>query len=225
MNGLLYVAFAHKFDKMAAKVIAYSQQFTDLPITVLTNIKNRCDGWEKCKNINFVEIDDSDRNNRNYKTSMIDYSPYDKTIYMDVDSVIQKPGIEKVFDKLNGHDIMLNVYGHWKDRIPLSYYRRVMAKLKVIAPITIYYGAFIGFRKTDKAREFFKTWNANWKISRTTGTQREMPALACTVKSMTDLKLVKTGNKDKVFTWITRDGYIIQHEYGGGFWRKFFPEG
>jgi hypothetical protein len=222
MNGLLYVAFGSKFEIMAAKTIAYSQRFTDLPITVLTNIADRCPGWSKTKNINFVYINDSTGRNRNYKTSMINYSPYEKTIYMDVDSVIQKKGIEKAFDLLDGNDIMLNVYGKWVGRVPLSYYRKVMAKLAVTIPIMIYYGAFVGFTKTEKAKSFFKTWNANWKKS---GIKREMPALACTVKKMDGLKLVKTGNKSGVFTWMIRDNFIIQHEYGARFWRKFFPEG
>lgn len=225
MNGLLYLAFGEKFDVMAAKTIAYSQKFTDLPITILTNIKDRCVGWKKTKNINFIEIKDSTVNNRNYKTTMIKYSPYDKTIYMDVDSVIQKKGIEQVFDKLDGCDLMLNVYGKWINRVPLPYYRKAMHALGVTVPITIYYGAFIGFTKTEMTEKFFKCWNANWKKSCTTGTRREMPALACTVKKMPELKLVKTGNKTGFFTWIIRDNFIIQHEYGAKFWRKFFPKG
>jgi len=222
MNGLLYVAFGSKFDIMAAKTIAYSQRFTDLPMTVLTNIKERCEGWKKTKNINFVYIKDSTQNNRNYKTSMINYSPYDKTIYMDVDSIIQKKGIEKAFDKLNGGDLMLNVYGKWPSRIPLSYYRVAMHRLSVTIPIIIYYGAFVGFSKTEKAFEFFKNWNRNWKKS---GIKREMPSLACTVKKMPELKLFRTGNQHGIFTWPLKKNFIIQHEYGARFWREFFPKG
>jgi len=222
MNGLLYVAFGEKFDVMAAKTIAYSQRFTDLPITVLTNITNRCTGWAKTRDVNFIEIKDITGNNRNYKTSMINYSPYDKTIYMDVDSVIQQKGIEKAFDKLNGSDIMLNVYGKWTDRVPLSYYRVAMHRLAVTIPIMIYYGAFIGFSKTDTAKKFFLAWNKNWKKS---GIQREMPSLACTAKKMPELKLIKTGNRDGFFTWKIQKGFCVQHEYGARFWREFFPKG
>jgi len=222
MNGLLYVAFGEKFDQMAAKTIAYSQRFTDLPITVLTNITNRCAGWAKTRNINFVEINDVTGNNRNYKTSMINYSPYDKTIYMDVDSVIQQAGIEQAFDKLNGNDLMLNIYGQWVGRVPLSYYRDAMKILGVSIPIIIYYGAFVGFSKTDMAKKFFLEWNKNWKKS---GIAREMPALACTVKKMPDLKLVRIGNKAGIFTWRIQKGFCIQHEYGAKFWKMFFPKG
>jgi len=221
-NGLLYVAFGEKFDKMAAKTIAYSQQFTDLPMTVLTNITDRCDRWEKTKNINFIEIKDRTGNNRNYKTTMINYSPYDKTIYMDVDSVIQQRGLEKAFDKLEGNDLLLNIYGQWVGMVPLSYYRAVMGKLGVSVPIIIYYGAFIGFCKTERAQRFFENWNANWKKS---GIRREMPSLACTVKKMPELRLVRIGNTAKIFTWRLQRGFCVQHEYGARFWKIFFPEG
>jgi len=222
MNGLLTVAFGAKFERMAAHTCAYSRRFTDLPITVLTNVneESRHPKWREVDNVNFVYIKDIQSNNRQYKTSMIDYSPYDKTIYIDADAIVQQKGIEKVFDRLEGKDIMLNVYGKWVDRVPLSYYRRAMALLNVKTPITIFYGAFIGFTKSEGARRFFKAWNANWKRS---NIKREMPALACTVKKMPDLKLVRTGNRDKVFTWIIRKGFIIQHEYGARFWTMFFP--
>ncbi len=222
MNGLLTVAFGAEFERMAAHTCAYSRKFTDLEITVLTNIpeKDRHEKWKEVSNVNFVYINDVHTKNRHYKTSMIDYSPYDKTIYIDADAIVQQKGVEKVFDRLEGKDIMLNIYGKWIDRIPLSYYRRAMALLGVTAPLTVYYGAFIAFTKSDGAKKFFKAWNANWKKARMS---REMPALACTVKKMPDLKLVITNNRDKVFTWIIRKGFIIQHEYGARFWRMFFP--
>jgi len=224
MNGLITVAFGAKFERMAARTCWYSRKFTDLPITVLTNIPEeaRNPKWKEVKDINFVYINSKQSRNRHYKTTMINYSPYDKTIYIDADSIIQKKGIEKVFDRLNGNDIMLNVYGKWLDRVPLSYYRRAMTLIGVKTPITIFYGAFIGFSKTEMAKRFFKAWNINWKKSTI---KREMPALACTVKKMPRLKLVRTNNKDLIFTWILRDNFIIQHEYGAKFWRKFFPKG
>jgi len=219
-NGLLMVAFGNKFDKMTAYSIIHSRKYTDLPITVLTNIKNRCGLWKKIKNVNHVFINDATVNNRKYKTSMIDYSPYDKTIYIDADSVIQRKGIEKAFDKLNDNDIMLNVYGRWLLRIPLSYYRVAMGILNVKPPVYIYYGAFIGFSKTDNARLFFKNWKENW---RKTGIRREMPALASTVKKMHGkIKLIKTNNTDNIFSWKINPRAIIQHEYGAAYWKRFF---
>jgi len=221
-RGLLMVAFGKKFDKMAAYAIKHSRRFTELPFTVLTNIKKekRCNIWNKIENINFIYINDITQNNRKYKTSMINYSPYDFTIYIDADSVIQHKGIERAFKKLENYDIMLNVYGLWVNRIPLSYYRRAMKILNVRPPVYIYYGAFIGFAKTENARKFFKNWKENWIKTRL---PREMPALASTVKKMGNkLKLVKTNNTDDIFSWKVNFNAVIQHEYGAAFWKRFF---
>lgn len=227
MNGLLYIAFGEKFKKLAVQTIAYSRKYTDLPITILTNSKNR-EHLEKLNNVNVVYIEDVTANNRQYKTTMIDYTPYDKTIYLDVDSVIQRKGIETAFSKLDGCDLMCNIYGRWVGHIPLSYYRTAMRLLKVNSPINIYYGALIGFNKTENIKNFFKTWNINWKIIkndmfRMTGMYREMPALACTIKKMNgNLKLKELNNMSKVFSWRKNINAIVQHEYGARFYTDFF---
>jgi len=222
MNGLISVAFGEKFDCMAAHAFAYSRRYTDLPITILTNIQNRCAKWKEINDVNFMFFPCMAHENRQLKTTMIDHSPYDKTIYIDADSIIQRKGIENVFDKLNGADIMLNIYGKWFDRIPLSYYRYAMHRIRETIPITIYYGAFIGFTKSDKAKDFFTRWNANWELS---GIEREMPALACTVKKSSGLKLIQCNGKDNIFSWKKNTNAIIQHEYGASYWREYFPKG
>ena len=218
-DGLLLVAFGDKFDRMAAKAIAYSRGYTDMPVTVLTNTTNKNGIWHHTGDVNFVYINDTDGRNRQYKTTMIDYSPYDRTLYIDADSVVQNKGIERAFEALGNNDVMLNVYGTWADRVPLSYYRQVFRALNIKTPVRIYYGAFIGFTKSSGAREFFRRWNANWKKG---GIAREMPALASTVKQMGDaLKLRETNNTDRIFTWKKQTCFVIQHEYGREFWTKF----
>lgn len=219
-NGILIIAFGEKFDNMAADSVAYSRQHTDLEITVLSNLKKRTEKWDKIANVKFINFDLETKDNRKVKTSMINHSPYDKTIYIDADSIVQRAGIEKIFDKLGSADILLNVYGKWVDRIPLSYYRVAMTRLKETMPIYIYYGAFVGFTKSDGAVNFFKQWNNNYKISLIA---REMPSLACTIKKDTKLNLVKCNSKDNIFSWKVNPLAIIQHEYGALYWRKFFP--
>jgi hypothetical protein len=220
-NGILFVVFGEKYYNMALKTITYSRKFTELPFHVLTNIKN--DGLLKITNLTQEYIGINTAMNRHIKTTMIRKSPFDKTIYLDVDSVIQNKGIESAFDLLDSHDIMLNLYGVWNDGAKvLSYYRKAMARLKTVLPLTIYYGAFIGFNKTEQAHEFFNNWNANWIKSEI---PREMPALACTVKAMKHLNIKTIGSRDKIFSWIINRAAVIQHEYGHGFWGRYFPGG
>lgn len=221
-NGILFVAFGQKFYDMAMKTVAYSRRFTELPFMILTNINN---GSLKIKDTDIKYINMPTDRNRQIKTTMIKYSPFDKTVYIDADSVIQKNGIEEAFNLIDGHDVMLNNYGTWhslKEAHRFTYYIKTMRRLNVDFPINIFYGAFIGFNKTETSNKFFVNWNKNWIDSHIA---REMPALACTVKKMPELKVKRIGNANMIFTWKMNKTACVQHEYGAGFWRTFFPAG
>ena len=222
MNGIIFLAFGHKYYDMALKTVTYSRRFTELPFVVVTNINN---GHLNVRDTDIKYINMPTEKNRQIKTTIINYSPFDKTIYMDVDSLIQNRGIERAFDLIDGNDLMLNNYGIWKDAVAarrFTYYITTMQVLKVQFPINIFYGAFIAFVKNDMAKQFFINWNKNWISSHIS---REMPALACTVKKMPELKIKRIGSADKIFSWKTDRAACIQHECGAGFWRRFFPVG
>lgn len=212
MNGILQVAFGENYDKLAAYCVAYSRKFTDIPFCILTNTvdSNRHGKWSEIKNVSFIYIADKRENNRQYKTQMIDYTPFDKTLYLDCDSIIQKSGIESVFDRIIDGQLLLNLYGRWnKDRTIPRLYERVFNTAGVSLPINVYYGALCGFTK-NVDRKFFDGWNRIWKE---TGKGREMPALASAVR-LSDVKVDAMNNNDKVFTWLVRKNFIIQHNYG-----------
>src|SRR6056297_3084961 len=101
-NGLLYVVFGEKCDCLASHCIAYSRQYTDLPIQVLTNIKKdkRHRKWDDINNIHFTYFDLPDSENRQIKTTSYEYTKFDKTLYLDADSIIQKHGVEKLFKQI-----------------------------------------------------------------------------------------------------------------------------
>ena len=117
-KGILYVAFGSDYLLLTLAVIKYSRQYTSLPICVLTNIKERGEEWNKIENVSFVNFDLEQVDNRVVKTQMIDHTPFDKTLYLDCDSVIQNYGIENVFDLLD-KDLVLNlcIYWHKKSKI------------------------------------------------------------------------------------------------------------
>lgn len=219
-NGILFIAFGEKYYRMAIKTIEYSRKYTKLPFFIITNIKEN--KFEKIENTKIMYSNLDTTMNRHIKTSMINYTPFDSTIYMDCDSVIQKEGIEKSFELLSNNDIMLNVFGKWERKNSLSYYRNTMDILNEHFPITIYYGAFIGFNKNNNSYTFFKQWNENWKKS---GIAREMPALACTIKQMTNLKVKALSLNENIFSWKVNKNSIVQHEYGNSnsFWNTYFP--
>lgn len=218
--GVLFVVFGKRFYELSLKTIRHSRKYTDLPFCILTNIENN--DFESIENTSYILINKPDCENRIIKTTMINYSPFDTTIYIDSDAVIQKKGIERVLDMVNGYDLLLAVYGTWTDRTKaLSYYRITMKNLNIVFPLMLFYGAFIVFNKTEKAYKFFANWHSNW-VKATVA--REMPALACTAKMLPEVNINKMMIKENVFTWKPNPAAIVQHEYGNGdrFWRSFF---
>jgi len=179
-RGLLYVSFGEACDKLAVHTIAYSRQFTDLPIHVLTNVQNRCKRWKNLSGITFNVFKVKTELNREYKTRMNMYTPFDETLYLDCDSVVQKKGIEQAFEF--EEDVALNLFLYWEkgDKI-IRLYRNAMQLSNVYLPLCVYNGACICFKRRDtKINEFFRLWHHTWEI---TGKGREMPALACALKS------------------------------------------
>lgn len=218
-RGLLYLVFGEEYDELAAYTICYSQQFTDLPICVLTNLERRHSKWEDTKNINFVYISLPRKDNRGIKTSLNKYSPFDLSLYLDCDSVIQKGGIEEIFDLLENSDLLLHEYQHFNigDKI-WQLYKEVMLRLNAQLPISVYNSAFVGFRKNDRVAKFFALWNKYWKIG---GSGRDMPALACAVKN-SDTRVKKIIRRSNKIWNDERDNQVtIQHYYGPDFHTAF----
>ncbi len=222
-KGIVYVVFGAEYEKLAIKTIAYSRQFTNLPICVLTNIKNRKPEWNKISNLQFVVFDNvPDNYNRGIKTQMFKYTPFDETLYLDCDSVLQKTGIEKVFEFLTGNDLVLNLLLHWqlKDKV-LRVYKNAMLKTKTVLPLKVYNGAFIAFHRSEAVSKFFNMWHNYWLTNK----GREMPFLACAVKQ-SNLNVFELDKTHCMFEPdIPNTDVIVQHNYndykGNSFHNKF----
>jgi len=229
MDGIIFVVFGAQFELMAIKTIAYSRRFTNLPFHILTDLKEILPGWKDIPNITFQVFDPI--HNRQIKTTMIDHSPFDRTLYIDCDAIIAKPDVEGIIKLLDDHDILLVQYGTYTQNMPMMNDYKITFRKNVIKyPINIYYGAFIGFNKTEKSKLFFNEWNKAWI---TAGTPREMPALACAAQNTTDLKIKiiqckhsqhSPNETESLFAWHTNTNAIIQHEYSSGWWKKYHPE-
>lgn len=223
-RGIIYIAFGSEYDKLTAHTVYQSRKNTDLPFCILTNIKeeSRSIKWVEVSSVCFKYIDLHNNMNRDIKTRMNEYSPFDETLYLDCDSIIRNKGIEKVFDDLKDNDLVLNLFLYWKvgDKL-LRIYKKSLLKVKADLPLSVYNGAFICFQKRNqKIQEFFPLWNKFWKAN---GSGREMPALACAIKKSIELKTVKLPKG-----FFCPDTYdpecIVQHNYNSNAGMNFFKE-
>jgi len=236
--GILYLAFGEEFDKLTAASARYSRKFTDLPICVLTNLKETNQVWKSVQNVCFKFVDLPSEKNRRVKVSLLDYSPYDETIFMDSDAVVQKVGIESLFDLLEDFDLVCQYYGrvyydsslnNWavetqgrKSHLTSNFCKKTYDKLAKILgekyPIELFGEAAVIFKKSSFSEKFFALWRKYWQIM---GEGRDMPAFCFAVKHFGSKVKALRDEEVKFCTNVENEGFFIQHKGFRGFEDKF----
>ena len=172
--GAIYLAFGYEYLVMSIRsAISLRKQNPDLPITVVTNLpvnENFDDHIPNfgCSNQNalinnFIVVDDDSEENRDYKTSIIDYSPYNKSLFLDCDTFIQK-NIRSGFRFLQYSDLALvsrpipsrSMVDKWEGDIDLE-------EIPIDDISTFYSGVFFFDKK--ETEDFFKKWNRGYHQS------------------------------------------------------------
>lgn len=220
-KGIVTIAFGPEYDRIAAHTMRYSRRFTDLPICVLTNLykQDRHSAWDELENVTFDVFRGAEiHNNRWAKLQMGSRTPFDKTIYIDADALIQKPGIDCIFDMLDHADFVLNGPDRWRpgDKVP-NIYARAMLACRAKLPLTAYNGGFFAWNTGRMANAVFSAWLANWLL---TGKGRDMPALACAIQLARPL--IFDVALSPVFAVARKDpNCIVQHNYNATFLKDF----
>lgn len=185
-QGILYVVFGEVFEKFALQTLRISRQNTSYPFHILTNIKNLNPVWNNIKDISFSYFDLKDTDNRFVKTRAIDYTPFDETLLLDADTIINN---EVSFAFLDYADMALNRLFYWDKGVKIpKIYKETFIRFDVHLPISIYSGAFIMFRNMKRVLNVFDKYHNYWIE---TGKGREMPSLNCAI-SKTDINVAVT---------------------------------
>ncbi len=223
-TGIIIVSFGEQYDLIAAHCVAYSRRFTSLPISVVTNVENRCESWPDT--ISFIYLPIPTSFNRIIKTTIINYSPYDNTILLDADAIIQRHGFDQIIGMFGSKSsLILNHFCDYpKEGSFQNIYLRACSQFDCGNKLRVYNGAVIGFTKSSIAKQFFNKWNEFYIRF---GAAREMPPLACAVKKTLldrDIKLLPEN-------FFAGDFYnksaIVQHNYNKDFWHRIglLPQG
>jgi len=223
-RGILYLAFGEEYDKLASYTAEYSRKYTDLPFCVLTNLEpeKRSPNWKSVKNVKFTFLPLNQSENRAIKTSLINYTPYEETFFIDCDAAIQNPGIEKIFDYFQDYDVIFavsTILKNSKSKFYQYFYEPIIKTTGLEYPLVAYSSGFFGFKKSEKIKDFFEDWNKLWVLA---GKTRDMPPLACVMKKqISNLKLKIMGENlycsgEKNYRNINS---IVQHRWKGD---KFF---
>jgi hypothetical protein len=209
-RGIIIVA-TDKYKDLALDCLKTSLKHTGLPVLIL-----------------------HEGQNRDIKTRLIEYTPFEQTLFIDADSVIQAKGVEAIFDYLEDHDIVFNELHRWQPGdLIYKIYKDAFESYRINEPVSVYNGAIFAFRKSPAAKLFFNAWNEAWKRL---GSEREMPALAIAVyvfqkyvdavvnpvtfkrSSTLQVAHLPTGFfEPKIYN----PAAIVQHWYGPQFARRF----
>lgn len=107
-NGVIYVAFGRPYLVMAH--LSYLTLRKSNPTTPVTVVTNACrtaafDGWREGTDT-WVFAGDDDSRNRFYKTSICEWSPYERSLFIDCDTLVVG-NLNGMFKVLEHADIAL----------------------------------------------------------------------------------------------------------------------
>lgn len=222
-RGIVIVAFGKEYEKLAAHVVAKSIPFIPCPMTVLVNVENclcLSEKWQEVKGVDFKYLNLHDDENRAVRTQLVNYTPYDETLYVDCDAIFVKPGIEKIFDLLADNDAVFQQCHEWRPGKPYyQIYRDAVKILGAELPLKIFNGGIFAFKKDEAVQNFFHIWNEYWRYQ---GVGRDMPALACAIQRSGIKHATITKDKDKFFSFGMDSDAIILHRVRPNDLHKFF---
>lgn len=225
--GVLYLALGSEFDKLTAATARHSRANTSLPFYVLTNLDEISAEWKEVSNVRFKYIPIPSEKNRTLKVSLIDYTPFDRTLFMDSDAVIQRPGIENMFKLLDDKDIVCQYYGYIsEDAEKIDFLNKTYAFLAGLLnenyPIHLFSEAGFLFNRNKSGKEFFERWRKYWRMM---GCGRDMPGFSFAVKHYFSRVETLKCNKSRLCTNVEDETFLIQHKGFKGFTKKFnLPE-
>jgi len=172
-SGILLVAFGPTFSKLARVAYAERSILEGYPVHVITDKGNAKlfdgTGWGVTE-VSHIRTQE----NREVRTQLHKYTPFDRTLHLDVDQLVPRRGIHKFFE-LPGNIVLTPVF-RWRpgDRI-IRLYKESFKRLGGELPICVWGGALMRFDRTAESADLFRRWRFLWNAD---GRGRDMPALA-----------------------------------------------
>lgn len=147
MNGIIYIAFNSSFVKEAMLSAESVKRFSDIPITLFTNQEVDCE-----------YIDDISLIQPNHIRSKVDYianSPYDKTLYLDSDTVIMRD-ISDMFDILDRFDVgVTHDYARKREK-----YCHIPEYNNIPYSFSEVNGGVMSFNNSKRVKKFLESWRS-----------------------------------------------------------------
>jgi hypothetical protein len=158
------------------------------------------------------------RDNRLAKTRAFSWTPFDRTLMLDADTIIQNKGIEAVFALLDDADFALMPHAGFTEcqadkRLP-NIYKETMVTCKATMPMDTWDGGIIAWKQNETTENAFGLWNEYWKKM---GKARDLPSFCCAIQASG----AKVSKMPKYLSDSEDYAAVVQHYYGKDFLKKF----
>lgn len=201
-RGILLISFGYQYEKLIPNLVSTIRKFCNLPIIIHTNIDLNYSNIDlsNFSNIEFFFHRLNDDENRIIKTNLSKYTKFDKTLYIDADSVVLSGDFLKPFDDLDDYDIcspviydnltLDNFTKVFKSKQISSVFEEKISKNKDLFSESFFIlgGGICYFRKSEQVDTFFEDFYNDWCVDK----KRDMPSLIYAYyKNKKNIKLKK----------------------------------
>lgn len=156
MKGILLFAFNNDttdYYKMAIATAKRANRFLDLPVTVVTDSNSITDNEYKFDSVIISNAQTSNSRNNNPwfnkgRYRAYDYTPYDETLILDTDYLINSKTLNTIFD----------LYDDFMCHKNTSLLMKPDSRQEMVSPTSFQtlWATVIAFRKTDRTKQIFE---------------------------------------------------------------------
>lgn len=162
-RGAIYLAFGENYLSMALLSIKTLKEHNpNLSVTLVTNIKIDITSINyMSKSHDYIEfLDYQNSENRKIKTSIVNYTKYEKTIFIDCDTYIISD-IGLIFEILDFFDLCMRLNPSSQSAIGKGEKKILEGKFR-ISEISHWNSGVIAFKNNSKVEHFFGLWNESF---------------------------------------------------------------
>ena len=170
-SGILLISFGYEYQKITPFCIKSIRAFSTLPIVLHVNTPLHLINKEilRFKNVELIYHNLNDDENRILKTDLISYTKFNKTMYIDVDSLVLDKGFLKEFKELDNYDLISPFWQNYsinelnkviKSDIKFKKFIQSLSENKISKDIkhTLIGGGVCFFNKNELVKNFFNDY-------------------------------------------------------------------
>jgi hypothetical protein len=164
--GCMYVAFGRPYLIQALNSVRSLRRASpSVPVCILTNALPEPPAafheWNSSSDV-WLSVDAADDDNRLFKTDLVRYTPFDRTLYLDSDTEVLGD-LTGMFRFLDYWDLALRLREEGYSPLKEKGRQTVLDGAAAIADLPHWNGGVVLFASNARVEEFFSLWNSYYR--------------------------------------------------------------